>query len=461
MSIGGSSSSSSTTQSSTANPLTTQYYEPTFQQAENDFDQPVTAYTGELYPGMTADQTQAGQMVENNIGAGSQAVSNAVGTVTGLTGFAAPTVTAPTVAGANAGSAAQAGSTGYSAAQATAANAGPASLSAGASVDPSMIGNVAATGLTGIDLSSYMDPYTSDVIDPALQQMEQQRKQAIATTQGQATQAGAFGGSREGVADGITNTGYANAEAQEIGNLENSGYQLATQNAETDAARQLQAGETNQATDLAAGTTDAQILASTNAQNAGAQNTLSQYNAGLNQQTALANQGATDTASQFGAGAQDTADLANAAAQNSMAQYNAGLGEQSDLAQANDLMGAQTANQNAALASAGVDLNASSALAGLGAQQQQMGLTDANAINAFGTEEQQTQAAQDQAAYQDYLRQITQYMDEGQGNLGMLGSLGELYAGATQKQNSNTNSSNWSVNPENIAQGLAMLPIDG
>ncbi len=461
MSFGGSSSSSSTTQTSTPNPLTTQYYGPTFQQAESDFDQPVTAYSGELYPGMTADQTQAGQMVENNIGAGSQAVSSAVGTVSGLTGFAAPTVTAPTVAGANAGSAAQAGSTSYGAAQATAANAGPAALSAGASIDPSMLGDVSTTGLTGIDLSGYMDPYTQDVIDPALQQMEQQRKQAIAATQGQATRAGAFGGSREGVADALTNAAYANTEAQEIGNLENSGYQQATENAETDAQRALQAGETNQASTLQAGTTDAQILASTNAQNAGAENTLAQYNASLDQQTALANQGATDTASQFGAGAENTADLANAAAQNVMAQYNAGLGEQTDLAQAGYDMSAQTANQNAALASAGLDLNASSTLAGLGAQQQQMGLTDANAVNAYGTEQQQTEAAQDQAAYQDFLRQITQSMNEGQGNLGLLGSLFDMYAGATQKANSNSNSTNWGVNPQAVAQGLAMLPMMG
>jgi hypothetical protein len=319
---------------------------------------------------------------------------------------------------------------------------------------------VSSTGLTGMDLSGYMDPYTQDVIAPTLALMEQQRKAAINNTQGQATQAGAFGGSREGVADALTNQAYAGAEGQEIGNLENSGYAQAAQNAETDAQRQLQAAETNQSANLSAGTTNAQLLASLNALNAGAQNSADQYNAGLTQQALLANQSAADTALQFGAGASNAAQLANAAAANAMAQYDAGLGEQSDLAQASDLMGAQTANQNAALASAGVDLNASSALAGMGAQQQQMGLTDANAVNAFGTEEQQTQAAQDQAAYQDFLRQISQYIDEGQGNLGLLGSLGELYAGATQKQNANSSSQNWSVNPGNIAQA-AMLAIGG
>ncbi|HEY3812865.1 MAG TPA: hypothetical protein VGL66_06535 [Caulobacteraceae bacterium] len=461
MSFGGSSSKSSTTQTSTPNPLTTQLYDPTFQQASTDFNQPVSAYTGELYPGMTAAQTQAGQMVENDVGMGSQAVSDAVNTATGLSDYAAPQVTAPTVQGASLGPAAQATAQGYAPTMATAATAGPAALSAGAAIDPSAVQSVSSTGLTGTDLSAYMNPYVSSVIDPALQQMEQQRQQAITQTQGQATQAGAFGGSREGVADALTNQAWGNTEAQEIGNLYNTGYQQAAQNAETDASRALQAGEANQQTDLAAGTTDAGLLSSTNALNAGALNSLSQYLAGLEQQTSLANQGASNTASQFGAGAANTASLANQSADDAIAEYLAGLQEQTGLAQVGYDMSAQTSNQNAGLASAGLDLNSASALAGYGAQQQSMGLTGANAVNAYGTEEQQTQAAQDAAAYADYQRQITQSIDEGQGDLGLLGSLFDAYAGATQKANSNSSSTNWSVNPLQVAQGLAMLPIGG
>lgn len=460
MSFGANTSSTNAKTTYTPNPATTQFYDPTFQQASSDFNQPVQAYSGELYPGMTAAQTEAGSLVAGDLGLGSQPVSDAIGAVQGLTNVQAPQVQAPTVQGANLGPAAQAGSTGYSASLIDPTGAGAAALTAGAAIDPSMLQQVSSQSLPSTDLSAYMNPYLSSVIDPALQQMEQQRQQAIAQTQGQATQAGAFGGSREGVADAQTNQYWGQLEAQEIGNLENSGYQQATANAESDAARGLQAGEANQSTALSAGATDAGLLAGANASNASNLNAMAEFNANQGLQGLLADQSAGDAAAQFGAGAANTADLSNAAQANAMAQALAGYQEQTGLAQAGYDMGAQTANQNAYLSSAGLDLNAASQLGQLGQLQQTMGLTGANALNAYGTEQQQTQAAQDQASYQDFLREMSQYLDEGQGNLGLLGSLAQLYAGATTNQKSNTTQGGFgfSLAPSSSG-GMNFLPL--
>lgn len=72
--------------------------------------------------------------------------------------------------------------------------------------------------LAGTDLNPYMNPYTAGVINPAMQQMEQSRRQALGQIGDQATQAKAFGGSRQGIAEGVTN---AQSELQKGGFVSN------------------------------------------------------------------------------------------------------------------------------------------------------------------------------------------------------------------------------------------------
>jgi hypothetical protein len=96
----------------------------------------------------------------------------------------------------------------------------------------------------------------------------------------------------------------------------------------------------------------------------------------------LSNQGATNQASQFSAGATNQANLANAAALNQMAQYNANLQQQAALA-----------NQSAYAQGAMIRQSAIGQLGQLGAQQQNLGLTGANA----GMEAQMRQQALRQA----------------------------------------------------------------
>jgi hypothetical protein len=69
-------------------------------------------------------------------------------------------------------------------------------------------------GMTGPgSIGSYMNPYTSMVRENALGDLESARRAAIQQTGERATQARAFGGSRQGVAEALTNAGFAKQAA--------------------------------------------------------------------------------------------------------------------------------------------------------------------------------------------------------------------------------------------------------
>lgn len=68
---------------------------------------------------------------------------------------------------------------------------------------------------TVANLNEYMNPYTQQVIDPAIAQMERYRQQLQNKLGAEATSAGAFGGSRHGIQSTKTNAKIG----QDIGNL--------------------------------------------------------------------------------------------------------------------------------------------------------------------------------------------------------------------------------------------------
>ena len=105
---------------------------------------------------------------------------------------------------------------------------------------------VQAQTLAGTDLSSYMNPYTQNVIGSGLQAIDLQRRQALNQAGDQALKTGAFGGSRLGIQEGLTNSG----SAMQAGNLAS---QLMAQNfsqaqaaAQGDISRNLAAQQANQ-----------------------------------------------------------------------------------------------------------------------------------------------------------------------------------------------------------------------
>ena len=109
---------------------------------------------------------------------------------------------------------------------------------------------VTAGTMPGVDISQYMNPYTQEVIDQSMADIERQRLMQQQQTAAQAQAAGAFGGSRQGVAQALTNEAFARQAAQTSANLRQQGFGQATGLAQSDLNRQLQAQQLNQAAGL-------------------------------------------------------------------------------------------------------------------------------------------------------------------------------------------------------------------
>lgn len=106
-------------------------------------------------------------------------------------------------------------------------------------------------GMTGPgSIVSYMNPYTSQVRANALGDLESARQAAIQQTGERAMQARAFGGSRQGVAEGITNTGFAKQAATLGTQLNENAFNQAVQLQAADLARQQAAAAANQTAGL-------------------------------------------------------------------------------------------------------------------------------------------------------------------------------------------------------------------
>jgi hypothetical protein len=111
--------------------------------------------------------------------------------------------------------------------------------------------SVTAGQLANTDLRTYMNPYTDEVIDRSLSDLERGRQGAISNTQGQATAAGAFGGSRHGVADSLIGREFADSAGSLAANLRNAGWSQALGSAQFDIGNRLGADQFNSQQGLA------------------------------------------------------------------------------------------------------------------------------------------------------------------------------------------------------------------
>jgi hypothetical protein len=155
----------------------------------------------------------------------------------------------PTVAGVSSGTqqawdtAANSGATGqpdYNAAEAGYANVGGSGPSY---VTPGMLANT--------DLAPYMNPYTNDVVNTSLAALNQQREQAIMGNADKASSANAFGGSRQGITDAVTNSQSAMAAGQLAAQLNAQNFTQAQAGATGDINRQFSGALANQTADQA------------------------------------------------------------------------------------------------------------------------------------------------------------------------------------------------------------------
>ena len=90
-----------------------------------------------------------------------------------------------------------------------------------------------------LQVGSYMNPYTSAVIDRTQQDIERQRQMAMNTLGAQATAARAFGGSRQGVAEGVMAGEYGRMAGDIAAQQRQAGYTQAMDAAMRDRAARL------------------------------------------------------------------------------------------------------------------------------------------------------------------------------------------------------------------------------
>lgn len=180
-----------------------------------------------------------------------------------------------------------------------------------------------AAQLADKNINDYMNPYTQNVIDTTMNDLNKARQQALNSTGAAATAGGAFGGDRHAIMEAQNNADYMDQVARSSAQLRNQGYQ----NAQAAAMGDVNALNQSYAS-----------------------------NAGMAQQAGLANQAAQNARSQFvgstaNQNAMQTA-MQNQNAQNQMAALNAQLGTQASMANAasknsmlGQLMGYDNSNQ--------------------------------------------------------------------------------------------------------------------
>jgi len=223
--------------------------------------------------------------------------------------------------------------TGYNAALAGSTGYRPATMTAGQ--------------LATTDLSSYMNPYDESVISGLQKDAMTGQQMASNELGAQATAAGAFGGSRHGVAEGVMASGIQNNLNQQIAGLRQSGFQNAQQMALSDIGNRFGASQ--------------------------------------------ANMNALNTAGQFGAGAANTAMLANQGAINAANQGTA-----------QNMMTAQQLNQSAGLQGAQQRLGAANQMGSLANQAFNMGQQATANLQNVGLQQQAIQQALIDAAKGQY-----------------------------------------------------------
>ncbi len=180
----------------TLNPWAQQQYETLSQGILGIANQPATPYDGPLSAGADPLQQQAQALAQQNLGLGRD-----------------------TVAGAIAAAQAAGGHTPM---------------------------NVQGGSLNGYDLGGYMNPYLDRVAGGWMEGLDRGRAMALNSQAGDLTRQGAFGGSRHGVADSLTNEAYLREASQGLNNIYSQGFQNAQAAAQADLARSLQAQTANQ-----------------------------------------------------------------------------------------------------------------------------------------------------------------------------------------------------------------------
>lgn len=332
------------TNSVRADPTTLAREQQMWNQASQLASQPYQAYSGQRVAGFNADQNAGFQAVRDAQTAGQGAMNQGIDYATQAGAYNPNDINA------------------WQAGPAALANDPGSILNAYSAVGSSLGGagarDVSARSAASMGLDQYLNPHTNNVVDATLSDLDLQRQRAITGGQSSATQAGAFGGSRHGVADSLTNEAALRQAALSAGQLRSDGFNTALGMAQGDANRDMQAQLGNQQADV-----------STSIANA-------------NNQWSFAGQGL-NAANQAG--------MFNAGQQNAMSQFNANLGQAADIQ-----------NQNAGLTANSQKLQAGGLLGQQGQAQQGMALSGANSLLQSGAIQQANDQANLDVGYQNW-----------------------------------------------------------
>ena len=97
--------------------------------------------------------------------------------------------------------------------------------------------------IAGTDLAPYTNPYESQVVQQTMRDISSAQEQALNLQGAQAQRAGAFGGSRQGIAEAETRLGYGQQALDAASRLRQQGYQTALGLAGQDVGAQTAAAQ--------------------------------------------------------------------------------------------------------------------------------------------------------------------------------------------------------------------------
>jgi len=248
-------------------------------------------------------------------------------------------------------------------------NFNPMQVNAGAAID---------------QVGRYMNPYTSNVIDATMADMDRARQITLNSNAASADAAGAFGGSRHGIVDSETNRNFIQQAGQMAAGLRQGGFDTAMANANTDLSRALTAQQSNQSAGL-------------QGMNLGLTAQQSNQQAGL--QSGLQTQQLGTDVSQQNANNWLQAMLQSQQANLSGQQSN----QDAYTAMMQQLFQGQQANQQAGLDAASLNMQGGMNLANLSEQQRQQYFGNAAMLEGAGSQQQQWEQAQLDDAYAKWL----------------------------------------------------------
>lgn len=401
--------------------------------------------------GAQPNPNTSGQMPPPNLqsqvagayGGALQGTQQAIGMNLGMTPAMAGTATA----GAPAATAATGQATGYNAFTGMGPNGQPmagfgAGQASGGGYDAAQmgpVGNVQAGQFAGMDMSQYMNPYLNTVVDQTAADMERARLIQQNQMNDQMQAAGAFGGSRHGIANAETNRAFYDRLGATTGQLRNLGFENARDSAFRDIGNTMQADLANQGMEynVGAGNRDA----TNQARMTGANNATSASISNANNQSQLASQrlGAMNDAGRFNAGAMNDMSRFNTGQVNDTSRFNSSLG--ADLSRFNAGAANDTSRFNANSINSmqqqqiGNQSNLAAQLAAMSGQ----GFNMANTISGNQQQDGQTAQAQTQALINAAMQQFQNFSNAG--NLG-LGNLQSGVAAVPGGSETTTSSSN-------------------